>query len=355
MSAVATGTLRCPATAQAIMIPLDSIADSSKPGGSPLQLSCSEKMQQNDCTRMCLTVSAVGSTGEAAAEEADATEAAADTATHAARPASAASTSHVAASCKGTATTNRSKTSDTNTSSQGGTNSSKQQTTAKAASKPPATRSAKAPSAASSPNSSSSSKPAKAISKPRKSSLTATTAAASTALAATKLGLNEQLATALAVAPAAATLRDVDGRCCLHYAAAYGHEECIDTLLAKGSSDAVRVRDINGDLPLHLAAQKGQPMCAYNIAKACPASCLVKNKRNQTPVVLAASAARGEVLNALLLACAGEGKSAVAVAAMRALLVAGAVPDTWAPNGSSALMLAAAADGVTALEVGHAH
>lgn len=58
------------------------------------------------------------------------------------------------------------------------------------------------------------------------------------------------------------------------------------------------------------------------------------------------------MLNALLLACAGEGSSATAVAAMRALLAAGAVPDTWAPNGSSALMLAAAADGVAALKVG---
>lgn len=77
----------------------------------------------------------------------------------------------------------------------------------------------------------------------------------------------------------------------------------------------------------------------------------MKNKHNQTPIDLAASTARGEVLNALLLACAGEGKSAVAVAALRALLAAGAVPDTWAPNGSSALMLAAAADGVTALQV----
>lgn len=88
------------------------------------------------------------------------------------------------------------------------------------------------------------------------------------------------------------------------------------------------------------------------LLQACPASCLVKNKRGQTSIDLAATSARGEVLNALLLACAGEGKSTVAVAALRALLAAGAVPDTWAPNGSSALMLAAAADGVTALEVG---
>ena len=77
----------------------------------------------------------------------------------------------------------------------------------------------------------------------------------------------------------------------------------------------------------------------------------MKNKRGQSPIDVAAAAARGEVLNALLLACAGDGKSAVAVAAMRLLLAAGAVPDTWAPNGSSALMLAAAADGVTALQV----
>lgn len=50
-------------------------------------------------------------------------------------------------------------------------------------------------------------------------------------------------------------------------------------------------------------------------------------------------------------ACAGDGNSAVAVAAMRLLLAAGAVPDTWAPNGSSALMLAASANGVSALQV----
>lgn len=34
---------------------------------------------------------------------------------------------------------------------------------------------------------------------------------------------------------------------------------------------------------------------------------------------------------------------------MRKLLANGAVPDTWAPNGSSALMLAAAANGTDAL------
>jgi hypothetical protein len=95
----------------------------------------------------------------------------------------------------------------------------------------------------------------------------AAAAAASTALAAAKLGLPDQLSSALAVAPAAACLRDVDGRCCLHYAAGFGHEECVDVLLEKAGVEAVKVRDSNGDLPLHLAAQQGNPMCAYNIAK----------------------------------------------------------------------------------------
>lgn len=57
------------------------------------------------------------------------------------------------------------------------------------------------------------------------------------------------------------------------------------------------------------------------------------------------------MLIAVFVLCAGDGNSAVAVAAMRLLLAAGAVPDTWAPNGSSALMLAASANGVAALQV----
>lgn len=50
-----------------------------------------------------------------------------------------------------------------------------------------------------------------------------------------------------------------------------------------------------------------------------------------------------QVLNAMLLACAAHA-TADALRAMRVLLDAGAVCDTWAPNGSSALMLAASAD-----------
>jgi hypothetical protein len=108
---------------------------------------------------------------------------------------------------------------------------------------------------------------------------------------------------------------------------------------------------------LHLPLSAAAVVCCtitqmLHHLQACPASCLVKNKRNQSPIDVAAAGGRGEVLNALLLACAGEGSSTVAVAAMRALLAAGAVPDTWAPNGSSALMLAAAANGVAALKVG---
>ena len=59
--------------------------------------------------------------------------------------------------------------------------------------------------------------------------------------------------------------RDADGRTCLHYAAGYGHEECVDTLLAKGAS--TRAKDVNGDVPLHFASIHGHPMCAYNISK----------------------------------------------------------------------------------------
>ena len=45
-------------------------------------------------------------------------------------------------------------------------------------------------------------------------------------------------------------------------------------------------------------------------------------------------ACRLQVLNAMLLACSGDATT-VAVEAMQYLLQEGAVPDTWAPNGSS--------------------
>ena len=120
-------------------------------------------------------------------------------------------------------------------------------------------------------------------------------------------------------------------------------------------------------------------MCAYSLAIKAPAACLAANARGRTPVDAAVAceqgearsprapvvstrepphpaqpparpgaalekrgrvrrlsgrAARAQVLNAMLLACAGDG-GGEAVAALRVLLDAGAVADTWAPNGSS--------------------
>jgi hypothetical protein len=54
--------------------------------------------------------------------------------------------------------------------------------------------------------------------------LSAAAAAASAAFVAAKLGLNDQLESAVAKTPGLACLRDAEGRCCLHYAAGYGHE-----------------------------------------------------------------------------------------------------------------------------------
>ena len=63
-------------------------------------------------------------------------------------------------------------------------------------------------------------------------------------------------------------------------------------------------------------------------------------------------ACRLQVLNAMLLACSGDaGKTAVE--AMEYLLQEGAVPDTWAPNGSS-VSSPSAFDGV-ATKLSHAH
>ncbi|GIL80564.1 hypothetical protein Vretimale_16013 [Volvox reticuliferus] len=169
------------------------------------------------------------------------------------------------------------------------------------------------------------------------------------AVAASKLGLVDQLSQALATCAAVAFAKDTEDRTCLHYAAGYGHEECVSLLLEHHSD--TRVRDANGDVPLHFAAIHGHPMCAYNITKAGPSTCLTRNFRGQTPVEVAVACERGEVLNAMLLACAGDGSGGVTVQAMRKLLASGAVPDTWAPNGSSALMLAAAANGTEALAV----
>lgn len=131
----------------------------------------------------------------------------------------------------------------------------------------------------------------------------------------------------------------------------------MDLLLQCGAESAA-VHDSNGDVPLHFAAIHGHPMVAYrcvnallgvtpwtlfiycphdfdfcppqkpnlvvdfllvvvlvitlpciktcSIAKSCPASCLARNAKGQTPVDAATACERGEVLNAMLLACAGS-------------------------------------------------
>ena len=83
------------------------------------------------------------------------------------------------------------------------------------------------------------------------------------------------------------------GRTCLHYAAGYGHEECVERLLEK-KFDPV-VQDHNGDTALHLAAIHGCPMSAFNLTKAAPATCLTRNLKEQRPADVAKACERGEV------------------------------------------------------------
>ncbi|XAR50936.1 hypothetical protein NMG60_11005404 [Bertholletia excelsa] len=63
------------------------------------------------------------------------------------------------------------------------------------------------------------------------------------------------------------------GRTCLHYAAYYGHPDCLQAILSAAHSSRVanswgfarfvNIRDKNGATPLHLAARQGQPECAH--------------------------------------------------------------------------------------------
>ncbi len=84
------------------------------------------------------------------------------------------------------------------------------------------------------------------------------------------------------------------GRSFLHHAAAFGFEECIDVLLESPGID-VGAADEKGLLPLHYAAVHAQPMCAYNLAKAAPQTCLQKDCAGQTPADAAAECDKGEV------------------------------------------------------------
>lgn len=91
------------------------------------------------------------------------------------------------------------------------------------------------------------------------------------------------------------------GRTCLHYAAGYGHEECVERLLEK-KFDPI-VQDKKGDTALHLAATQGCPMSAFNLTKAAPAACLTKNHKQQRPADVAKACERGEVAFLSCLKC----------------------------------------------------
>lgn len=74
------------------------------------------------------------------------------------------------------------------------------------------------------------------------------------------------------------------------------------------------------------------------------------NHAGATPIDLAQKRSSGESLNALLLACSGS-TAPEALKAIRILTSNGAVPDTWAPNGQSSLMCAAASDSPAAIDL----
>lgn len=198
------------------------------------------------------------------------------------------------------------------------------------------------------------------------------------------------------------------GKTPLHHA--IQHEEALELLLDRGADPGAQ--DSDGCTPLHLAVAAALPMASYLLAAKLPAACLTKAADGKTPLDLAASGERGEVrsgrgrparqpppafllwgqacklrcpqqpgpslcqcsatqsphlpahtnthiahlphptqvLNALLLACSGHGGEE-ALTSMRQLLRQGAVCDTWAPNGSSALMLAASIDCAPGVEL----
>ncbi|XP_031252589.1 putative E3 ubiquitin-protein ligase XBAT31 [Pistacia vera] len=65
------------------------------------------------------------------------------------------------------------------------------------------------------------------------------------------------------------------GRTCLHYAAYYGHSDCLQAILTAGRTSPianswgfarfVNIRDESGTTPLHLAARHGWSACVHNL------------------------------------------------------------------------------------------
>ncbi|XP_057971421.1 putative E3 ubiquitin-protein ligase XBAT31 [Malania oleifera] len=91
------------------------------------------------------------------------------------------------------------------------------------------------------------------------------------------------------------------GRTCLHYAAYYGHSDCLKAILSAaisapvahswGFARFVNIRNGSGETPLHLAARQGHPECVHvlldNGALAC-ASTGGYGRPGSTPLHLAA-------------------------------------------------------------------
>lgn len=137
----------------------------------------------------------------------------------------------------------------------------------------------------------------------------------------------------------------------LHNLAALGNDECIELVLEKAGDTAaslVSIRDVDGFTPLHLCA--AFPMTCYLLASQSPSTCLICNQQGSDPIELAAKHGSGEALNALLLACS-DSATPEALDAITQLTSKGAVPDTWAPNGQSALMIAAAANNTAGVKL----